>query len=153
MPGSATPGFSDTEYRTLLQDFPPRPIRTAAQVAAVQARIDALLDRPELSPTEEEYLSLLGDLVWHWEEEHVSIPPVGGVSVVRFLLEQQSLPQQALVPIFGTKSIVSEVLAGRRTLQAKHIQALAAFFHVEPGAFFPVSHPPRRESVGGQLKG
>jgi HTH-type transcriptional regulator/antitoxin HigA len=33
--------------------------------------------------------------------------------------------------------VASEVLAGRRELTRKHIEALARFFKVSPAAFFP----------------
>jgi len=38
--------------------------------------------------------------------------------------------------VFGAESIVSEVLSGKRELQAKHIERLADFFHISPAAFF-----------------
>jgi HTH-type transcriptional regulator/antitoxin HigA len=61
---------------------------------------------------------------------------------VKVLLFERGLRQKDLVPIFGTESIVSEVLAGKRELQAKHIARLAEFFHVSPSAFFaaPADH-------------
>jgi len=41
------------------------------------------------------------------------------------------------VPIFGTKSIVSEVLNERRErkLTLEHVKKLAAYFHVSPAVF------------------
>ena len=133
-----TPGSSDEEYRALVTAFPPRPIRDAHQCEAVEAQIDRLLAHAKRTPAEDEYLDLLSTLVREWEAEHEEIDPVGGVEVVRFLLEQRGLPDRVLVPIFGTPSIVSEVLAGKRALQARHIQHLAEFFGVSPAAFFPV---------------
>jgi HTH-type transcriptional regulator / antitoxin HigA len=112
-------------YRRLLQAFPPRPIHDDRQLEATEEQISQLLAVPERTPAQDEYLDLLSDLVRDWEAEQVDIPPVAGIEVVQFLLEQQGLPQRALVPIFGTPSVVSEVLAGRRTLQAKHIEGLA----------------------------
>ena len=76
--------------------------------------------------------------VHEWESEYATIPLVGGVEVVRFLLEQRGLADRALTPVFGSRSIVSEVLAGKRGLQAKHIQKLADFFGVSPACFFPI---------------
>jgi HTH-type transcriptional regulator / antitoxin HigA len=139
MPGRTIHGFSETEYRRLLEMFPPRPIRDEAQLKATEDQIDKLLARPERTNAQDEYLDLLSDLVRDWETEHVDIPPVSGVELVKFLCEQHGLNQRALVPIFGTASIVSEVLSGRRALQAKHIDALAKLFHLSPAAFFPVA--------------
>jgi HTH-type transcriptional regulator/antitoxin HigA len=133
------PGFDDGEYATLIRGFAPRPIRSEAQLDATEGRINELLALEQRSSAQDEYLDLLGNLVRDWERDHVEIPPVSGVELVRFLLDQRGLPDGALTPIFGARSIVSEVLAGKRALQAKHIQQLAAFFSVSPASFFPIT--------------
>ena len=131
------PGFDDKEYRILVERFPPRPIRGEDDLAATEAHIGELLALPRRSPAEDDYLDLLSQLVRSWEDEHVEIPPLTGIELVKVLCHERGLPQLALVPIFGTASIVSEVLSGKRDLQRKHIEALASFFHVSPAAFFP----------------
>ena len=120
----------------------PGSIRDDAQLAATEARIDELLALPHLSPAQEDYLDLLTRLVRAWEDEHAVIPRLSGVELVKALCEERGIPQRALVPIFGTPSIVSEVLSGRRELRRQHIEGLAEFFHVSPSVFFPASPPP-----------
>jgi HTH-type transcriptional regulator/antitoxin HigA len=139
MPGSMTPGFDAEEYRRLIDAFLPRPIRDEAQLEATSRQVDELLAPRERTSAQDEYLQLLSDLVRDWETEHVHIDAVSGVDVVKFLCEQHGLPQRALVPIFGTASIVSEVLSGRRALQTKHIEGLSRLFNVSPAAFFPTT--------------
>ena len=134
-----THGFDEAEYAALVRAFPPRPIRDEAQLNDTEGRIEELLSLEVRTDAEEEFLDLLANLVHEWEREHTPIPPVGGVEVVRFLLEQRGLPDLALTPVFGSRSIVSEVLAGKRGLQAKHIQKLADFFGVSPACFFPIT--------------
>ena len=136
MSGRTMPGSEDVEYRSLVMDLPPRPIADEAQLAVVQARIEELLALPQRTRAQEDYLDVLTYLVHAWEDEHVEIPPLGGPELVKALCEERGIPQRALVPIFGTASIVSEVLSGKRELQRKHIEGLAAFFHVSPAAFF-----------------
>jgi HTH-type transcriptional regulator / antitoxin HigA len=41
-----------------------------------------------------------------------------------------------LADVFGTRSIVSEVLSGKRRLNTEHMRRLSERFHVSPGAFF-----------------
>jgi HTH-type transcriptional regulator/antitoxin HigA len=130
--------MSGSEYRNLMAERQPRPIRDAQAAADVQAQIDALLAAGTLSPAEEEYLELLTDLLRVWEEDNVVMPRVSGVEMIKFLLEARGEPQRALVPIFGTPSIVSEVLAGKRELRSAHIEQLAAYFYVSPEVFFPL---------------
>lgn len=137
MPGNATPGFDEAEYAELVRAFPPRVIHDEAQLAATERQIESLLSLLERTPAQDAYLDLLSTLVQEWEASHVDIPPLAATELVAFLCEMRGLPQRALVPIFGSPSIVSEVLAGKRELQRKHIEGLAAFFHVSPAAFFP----------------
>jgi HTH-type transcriptional regulator/antitoxin HigA len=139
MPGSATPGFDEAEYADLVRTFPPRVIHDQAQLEATERQIEAILALPERTAAQDAYLDLLSTLVQEWETTHAEIPSVPAVEVVKFLCEMHGVPQRALVPIFGTPSIVSEVLAGKRELKRKHIEGLAAFFHVSPAAFFPAT--------------
>ena len=101
-----------------------------------------MLTKPRRTSAEDDYLNLLSDMVEHWEAEHVRIPKLHGVDLVRELLDDNELPQRALVEIFGTDSIVSEVLSGKRELQRRHIEGLATFFNVSPAAFFATADKP-----------
>lgn len=136
--GKMTPG-SDEEYARLTADLPPRPIRTVDEARVVEARIADLMSLKASSDAQRDYLDVLSDQLADWEDSNEEIPDVAGVELVRFLLDEQGLRQKDLVPIFGTESIASEVLSGRRELQRKHIEALSKFFNVSPSAFFPSS--------------
>lgn len=130
-------GTDSDEYVQLLRTFPPRVIHHEAQLEATEERIGELLALPERTPAQEQYLDLLSTLAHQWESAHIEFPRVSGVEMVKFLCDMHGIPQRALVPFFGTPSIVSEVLSGKRELQRKHIERLAAFFHVSPAVFFP----------------
>lgn len=132
-----TRGIAEPSYSDLLNNFPPRPIKSEEQLARTQCVIDALLDRPELTPNEQDYLNLLGTLVYEYEEAHYPIPDIHGVELLRVLIEERHLRQKDLIPVFKTESIVSAVLSGQRNLTVSHIQKLAEFFHLSPAAFFP----------------
>jgi HTH-type transcriptional regulator/antitoxin HigA len=137
---------------TLLQAFPPRPIASEEQMQATQARIDALLEKGELSADEEDYLDVLGTLLHDYECRAVSMPDIYGVDLLKVLIEDNNLRQRDLLPIFKTESIVSDVLSGKRKLTNRHIQELATFFNISPAAFFPdpsqspTPNPPKRQS-------
>ena len=137
-----TPGFNDDEYRALLTANAPRPIETETDLVRLEVQIWDLLGADERTPAQEAYLMLLSGLVERWESEHVVVPAVRGVELVKALLGERQLRQKDLVPVFGTESIVSEVLSGK-LLQAKHIEGLAEFFHVSPAAFFAPRVPLR----------
>lgn len=136
--GKMTRGINNTtSYMELLQAFPPRPIKSDEEMLATRIVIDSLIDRGELTPDEQDYLNVLGTLVYEYEQTQEPITDIYGVELLRVLIEEQDLRQKDLVPIFKTESIVSAVLSGQRKLTAQHIQKLAEFFRISPAAFFP----------------
>jgi HTH-type transcriptional regulator / antitoxin HigA len=50
--------------------------------------------------------------------------------MVKYLLEQKGLKPRDLWPVVGSKSRVSEILAGKRAISKQQAKNLAAFFHV-----------------------
>jgi HTH-type transcriptional regulator / antitoxin HigA len=128
------------KYIDLVNEFPPRPIRSEVDFIAVQKVVDALLDAGQLSFDRREYLNLLGIIIHEYEEKIVDILDVYGVELLHILLEEWGLKQKELVPIFKTESIVSAVLNGHRQLTVEHIEKLSDFFHISPAAFFPKSN-------------
>lgn len=124
-------------YLQLLQKFPPRPIRSEEQFLAVQNVVDNLIDAEEITPEKQDYLNLLGILIHDYEEQHVAMPDLSGIDLLRALMDEFRLKQKDLVPIFKTESIVSAVLNGQRNFTVEHIEKLADFFHISPAAFFP----------------
>jgi HTH-type transcriptional regulator / antitoxin HigA len=127
------------KYIDLVNEFPPRPIRSKADFIAVQKVVDALLDAGQLSSDRREYLNLLGIIIHEYEEKIVEVPDIYGVDLLHVLVEEWGLKQKELVPIFKTESIVSAVLNGRRQLTVEHIEKLSDFFHISPAVFFPKS--------------
>ncbi len=125
------------EYMALLSDYMPHPIHSEADLESAEQTITALLSKADRSSAEDEILELVSDLVEKWEDDQEVIPDAHGVELVKLLLAERDQPQRALTPVFGTESIVFEVLSGRRPLQTKHILALGDFFGIAPGAFLP----------------
>ncbi len=124
-------------YIELIKTFPPRPIGSEEELRATQKVIDSLIDRGELTPDEQDYLNVLGSLVYEYEQLHEEpIPDIHGVELLKALIAEYNLRQEDLVPIFKTESIVSAVLSGQRNLTTTHIRKLADFFHISPAAFF-----------------
>ena len=131
-------GISGNPYGDLLLDFLPRVIKTETDYSAVQEQVDRLVDQGELSPAEQDYLDLLGTLIWEYEArtEVETEYELRGIELLRGLIELHELKQLDLIPIFKTKSIVSSVLNGKRQLTVDHINKLALFFNVPHDLFF-----------------
>jgi HTH-type transcriptional regulator/antitoxin HigA len=89
-----------------------------------------------LSTAEKDLAELLTLLIEEFEEKRYRLPRSRPLDVLRFLMDQHGLKQKDLTPVFGTPSIVSEVLSGKRELSKQHIKRLSVRFHVSPELFF-----------------
>ncbi len=125
------------EYSALLTKFPPKVIRTEKENEAY-TKILYDLDRRSktLTAGEEELAELLTLLIEDFEEKQYELPRAKPLDVLHFLMDQHGLKQKDLVDVFGTPSIVSEVLSGKRDLNKDHIKRLSERFDVSPELFF-----------------
>lgn len=125
------------EYSALLRKVPPKVIRTERE-NDMYTEILYDLDRRSktLTPAEKEMAELLTLLIRDFEEKRYQLPRAKPLDALRFLIDQHGLKQKDLVDVFGTPSIVSEVLSGKRELNKDHIRRLSARFHVSPELFF-----------------
>lgn len=69
-----------------------------------------------------------------FHQEAESIDPA--ISALRLLMEQYSLNSTDLKEEIGSKSLVSMLLSGKRSLTKDHISRLSARFGVSPAIFF-----------------
>ncbi|HKV26238.1 MAG TPA: helix-turn-helix domain-containing protein [Candidatus Acidoferrum sp.] len=125
------------EYQALLRRVPPKVIRTEEENEAY-TEILYELDRrgTKLTAAEKEMAELLTLLIEDFEERHYRLPRAKPVEVVRFLMEEHNLLQKDLADVFGTPSVVSEVLNGKREMNREQIARLSRRFHVSPEVFF-----------------
>ncbi len=78
----------------------------------------------------------LGTLIEAYEEEHYPIPQTTPVEVLKFLMEEHALKQSDLKSELGSQGVVSEILNGKRQLNARQIKALSDRFHVSTAVFY-----------------
>jgi HTH-type transcriptional regulator/antitoxin HigA len=125
------------EYADLLARALPAVIRSERENEHYAALLEEL-DRKgsKLTSAEQRLAELLTLLIEDFEERHYALKPATPVAVLEELMAANELKQKDLLDIFGTPSIVSEVLNGKRRLTAEHIRKLAARFHVSPEMFF-----------------
>jgi HTH-type transcriptional regulator/antitoxin HigA len=115
----------------------PAPITSERQHEEYLSVLDKLASKENPTRDEEKYAAVLITLIEAYEEEHHSIPDASPVEILRTLMDANNLRQKDLVPIFGSESIVSEVLHKKRDLNRAHIEKLSKRFHVSPAVFFP----------------
>jgi HTH-type transcriptional regulator / antitoxin HigA len=123
-------------YIELLQQFPPRPIKSEEEFLAVQDVMDRLLDADQMTLEQRDYLDVLGTLVHEYEEKNVPIPDISGVELLEALMDEFSIKPQDLNSVFETEAICAEVLGRERELTVENIENLAGFFKVSPSTFF-----------------
>lgn len=114
----------------------PMPITSNRQHREYLAVLDKLSSKENSNASEEKYAQVLVTLIEDYEQEHHAIPDASPLEVLRGLMEANDLRQKDLAGIFGTESIVSEVLHGRRELNKSHIEKLSRRFRVSPAVFF-----------------
>jgi HTH-type transcriptional regulator/antitoxin HigA len=107
------------------------------------SRIERLMDAKPGTPEMDE-LELLTALVEMYEERYFPISPPDPIDAIKFRMEQLGLSQKDMIPFIGSKSKVSEVLNGKRTLTLAMMRSLnkglgisAEVLLKEPGADFP----------------
>jgi HTH-type transcriptional regulator / antitoxin HigA len=114
----------------------PMPITSERQHSEYLSVLDKLASQEALTKEEDKYAQVLVTLIEAYEEESHSIPDASPIDVLRTLMDANGLRQKDLAPIFGSESIVSEVLNGKRDINKNHIEKLSKRFDVSPAVFF-----------------
>jgi HTH-type transcriptional regulator / antitoxin HigA len=100
-----------------------KPIKNKKDYDGALKRIESLMDAKRNSPDFDE-LEVLSILVEKYEDEHFPIKSPDPIESIKFRMEQMGLSQSDLVPVIGSRSKVSEVLSGKRSLSVRMIRAL-----------------------------
>lgn len=123
-------------YGELLSKTRPEVVSGEEQNQAYIQKLEELTSKKTVSLAEEKLIALLTLLVEEYESRHYPVPKAGPLDIIRHLMEAHGLRQKDLADVFGTESIVSDVLNGKRDLAKEHIRRLSVRFHVSPSVFF-----------------
>ena len=88
-----------------------------------------------LSPDQQEFVELLGLLIFQFEKMAYPTPKGAPADVLRELMHAHGLRPKDLWQLFGSKGITSEVLQGKRGISKERAKALAGRFHVSAELF------------------
>lgn len=129
---SIAPIWSDLQHRLGLS-----PIHSKVQYNHMVQLMNSLMD--EVGCNEKhplaDLLEIVGDIIAVYEDSHYPIADAEPREVLRLLMEQNNLQQKDLAAELGSQSVVSEILSGKRAINARQAKALAARFVVSVGAF------------------
>ncbi|MCQ5471579.1 HTH-type transcriptional regulator/antitoxin HigA [Pantoea sp. AN62] len=103
------------------------------------ALVDYLIDHDDENPLIDFLAAKIADYEDNSERfaefnNSVDEMPVG-VALLRTLIDQHKLTYSDLKEEIGSKSLVSQILSGQRSLTISHIKALSARFGVKPQWF------------------
>jgi HTH-type transcriptional regulator / antitoxin HigA len=123
------------EYARLVASTLPGIIETEEENDRMLAIVEGLMDKGDLSPEEEKLFKLLVHLIQEFEQRYYQPSAVTPLEMLKELMRGHDLKQADLVPLFGSKSVVSEVLHGKRGISKTHAKALAEFFNTSTDVF------------------
>jgi HTH-type transcriptional regulator/antitoxin HigA len=125
-----------SEYSALLTRTLPAVIRSEAENQRYTAMLEELDTKGHrMTAAERRMAELLTLLIEDFEEKHYALEASEPVDVLNELMNSNNLKQKDMLDVFGTPSIVSEVLSGKRQLTTEHIRRLSRRFHVSPEVF------------------
>ncbi len=124
-------------YAELLATALPKPIETEAENERALEIVNHLMSKGEKKLTAEErwLLRMLVRLIEDFEEKAYPIDEAPPRAVLKTLMEDRGLKQVDLAEMFGGRSRVSDVLAGKREISKAQAKALSAFFKVPADLF------------------
>jgi len=134
---SATLTIDPKKYARLANRIVVKAIETEEEydrmVTAVEQLIDKGADR--LSPEESALLETMAILVQAYDDRHHPLPSVAPNEMLAYLMETSRRTAKDLLPAFGTRGRVSEVLSGKRSISKEQARKLAAVFKVKADLF------------------
>jgi HTH-type transcriptional regulator/antitoxin HigA len=128
--------INNAAYGKLLARALPRVIKTEEENERIVAELEKLDTRGRpLTPEEENLAELMTLLVRQFEESRYPLGHAEPLEALRILMEDRGLRQRDLIPLFGSSSVVSDVLNGKRSISKAHARKLAESFHVPASLF------------------
>jgi HTH-type transcriptional regulator/antitoxin HigA len=123
-------------YGALLADTLPRLIETPEELERLACEIEPLLDKGDGRTAEEEELCrLVLRLIDDYQRERRLIPTSKPHELLKALLDESEMRQVDLLPMFGSRSRVSEAVNGKRAISKAQAKRLGNLFHLSPAAF------------------
>jgi HTH-type transcriptional regulator/antitoxin HigA len=117
-------------------------IDSDAELARARALVDRLWDSDD--PADVARLQAQARLIAAYEQGKWPHRPPSTAELIRHLMDQHGLTRADMVPILGTPSRVSEVLAGKKQLSMAMVQRLRARFRVPADVLIPLPKQARR---------
>ena len=127
----------ETPYGDLLKAYEPSVIRTEAENRhALKILADILAKGEEnLSDNERRFVQLVSTLISDFERNAYRTADATPADILRELMRAHGMKPRDLLPVFGSKGIISEVLRGKRGISKERAKTLADMLCVSADLF------------------
>ncbi len=134
---SATLTIDRRKYVRLANRIVVKAIESEREYDQMVAAIRSLMDKGEerLSPEETALLETMAILIEAFDTRHYPVSPAPPHEMLARLMETSARTPKDLLPVFGTRGRVSEVLNGKRSMSKEQAKKLAAIFCVSVDLF------------------
>jgi HTH-type transcriptional regulator / antitoxin HigA len=134
---NATLTVDRKKYVRLASRIVVKAIETEEEFDRMVAAVEGLMDKGEnnLSPEESALLETLAILIQAYADRNHALPPVPPYEMLAYLMETSGRTAKDLLPVFGTRGRVSEILNGKRCISKEQAKKLASLFRVSVDLF------------------
>ena len=138
---------SRAEYRRLLVQYVPQPIRSAQDYRRAVRMLEEVM-APKPSAARSCLIEVLSTLIEKYESREFPTPQVAPPAVLAHLLNSRSLKPVVVARATGIPAAtLSNVLAQRRGVSKENAIKLGAYFGVSPMVFLTVPESDRAKST------
>jgi HTH-type transcriptional regulator / antitoxin HigA len=134
---SATLTVDRKKYSRLANRVLVKAIESEDEYDGMIAAVEHLMDKGEsrLSPEESALLETMAILIQAYDDRHDPVPAAAPEQMLSYLMESSGRTAKDLLPVFGTRGRVSEVLSAKRSISKEQAKKLAALFKVTADLF------------------
>jgi HTH-type transcriptional regulator / antitoxin HigA len=128
--------FDLDRCKDLLCEYQPKLIKTEQENEQALVVIEQLMHLSEKTPEQNELYELLVVLVEKFEQDfYQPSQDINPSSMLLFLMDQRDMQPSELVDIFGSQSMVNDVISGKILIDRSQAELLAELFHVDTSCF------------------
>ena len=99
------------------------PVKNEKDYQNALKELDKVFDA-EPGTKQGDYAQMLVLLIEDYEKKHYPIDAPDPVEAIKYIMEEKGLSKKDVIPYFGSKSLVTQVLKRQRNLSLKMIRAL-----------------------------
>jgi len=104
--------LNPAKYGRLCADALPKVIESDEEFDRLVAKMEELDFKSNPTPEETALSALLSRLIEDYDDRHYPLPELPPHEMIGHLMEKKGLRQADLLPVFGTRSVVSAVING-----------------------------------------